>query len=102
MFKVKNVGRKHWTNSSRWGMAKVMHNVLLDATKVAFASITFISIFKEKMVTIDNVQWLSIHLYVVQALKRIPILLCVERIGVFTTFDNIFGLMFKFLLILVD
>jgi hypothetical protein len=102
MFKVKNVGRRHWINSSGWGMVKVMHNVLLDAMKVAFTSITFISIFKDEMVTIDNVQWLSIHLYVVQALKRIPILLCVEIIVVFTTSDNIFGLMFKFLLILVD
>jgi hypothetical protein len=83
-------------------MAKVMHNVLLDATKVAFASLTFISIFKDKMVTIDNVQWLSIQLYGLQALKRISILLCFEIIGVFTTCDNIFGLMFKFLLILVD
>ncbi len=83
-------------------MAKVLHNVLLDAMKIAFASITFNSIFKDKMMTIDYVQWLSIHLYVVQALKRIPIFLCVEIIGVFTTSNNIFGLMFKFLLILVD
>lgn len=83
-------------------MVKIMHKVLLDAMKIAFASVIFITIFKDEMVTIDNVRWFSIHLYVVQALKRIPILLCVEIIVVFTTFDNIFGLMFKFLLILVD
>ncbi len=79
-----------------------MHNVLLDAMKVAFTSVTFISIFEDEMVTIDNVQWLLIHLYVVQALRTISIFLCVKMIGVFATFDNIFGLMFKFLLILVD
>jgi hypothetical protein len=39
--------------------------------------------------------WLSIHLYVVQAEKKISIFLCVETIGVFTTFDNIFGLLLK-------
>ncbi len=37
MFKMKNVGRKHWSDSFGWGMVKVMHGVLLDATKVAFA-----------------------------------------------------------------
>jgi hypothetical protein len=45
--------------------------------------------------TIDNIQWLSIHLYLVQAYKRILIFLCVETIGVFATFDNIFGLLLK-------
>jgi hypothetical protein len=31
----------------------------------------------------------------VQGWKKIPILLCVESIGVFATFNNIFGLMVK-------
>ncbi len=43
-------------------------------------------------------QWLSIHLNMVQAWKRIPILLCVEFVGVFATSNNIFGLMVKGLL----
>jgi hypothetical protein len=38
----------------------------------------------------DNTQWLSIHLYVVQKWKRIPILLCVEAVSMSTTSDNIF------------
>jgi uncharacterized protein related to proFAR isomerase len=45
--------------------------------------------------TIDDTQWLSIHLYLVQAEKRILIFLCVETIGVSTTYDNVFGLLLK-------
>jgi hypothetical protein len=36
-------------------MVKVMHNVLLDTMKISFAYVTLISIFKDEMVTIDNV-----------------------------------------------
>jgi hypothetical protein len=93
MFKVKNVGRKHWIDLSNWGMAEVMHSVLLDVTKVAFTSVAYIGFFANEVMTINNTYWLSIPLYVVQAWKRIPILLYVEIVGVFATFDNIFALM---------
>jgi hypothetical protein len=52
-----------------------MHGMLLIATKVAFATITFIAfLIKDEVTTIDNTQWLSIQLYVLQACKRIPTL----------------------------
>jgi hypothetical protein len=79
-------------------MVEVMHNMLLKATKVAFVRANFIVVNENEVTTIDNTQWLSIHLYMVQAWKRIPILLCVESVGVFVTSNNIFGLMVKSLL----
>ncbi len=33
MLKVKYVSQKHWLDFSSWGMVKVMHDVLLKATK---------------------------------------------------------------------
>jgi len=95
MLKVKNVGRKHWNNSSSWGMVEVMHNVLLNVTKATLAFVAYTNISIDEVKTINNTQWLSIHLYVVQAWKRIPILLYVETIRVLATFDNIFALMFE-------
>jgi hypothetical protein len=65
MSKVKNVGKKHQTGFSGWSIIEIMHNVLLDVIKVAFAYATFIGIFANKVMTIDYIQWLSIHLYVV-------------------------------------
>jgi hypothetical protein len=49
----------------------------------------------DKRTTIDSTQWLSIHLYVVLAWKRIPIL-CVDGVGMFATIDNVFVLMLKY------
>jgi hypothetical protein len=93
MLKMKNVGRKHWNDSSSWGMVEVMHSVLLNVTKATFPSIAYTSISTNEVKTINNTQWLSIHLYVGQAWKRILILLCVGTIRVLATFDNIFALM---------
>lgn len=36
LLKVKSVSKKRWINSSRWVMVKVMYEILLEVTKVAF------------------------------------------------------------------
>jgi hypothetical protein len=64
-FKMKNVQRKHWSVPSSWGMAEVMHSVLLNATKTTFAYVAYISIFVDEVMTIRKTQCLSIHFYVV-------------------------------------
>jgi hypothetical protein len=79
-------------------MAKAMHVVLLEATKVAFVIAPFIGVNVDEVTMIDNTQWLSIHLYVVQKWKHILIPLCVEVISLSTTSDNIFYLMVKCML----
>jgi hypothetical protein len=43
LLKVKNVSKKHWIDGSRWGMVEVMHEVLLEVTKVAFV-VKFLSL----------------------------------------------------------
>ncbi len=43
LLKVKNVSKKHWIDSSRWGMVKVIHEILLEVTKVAFV-VKFLSL----------------------------------------------------------
>jgi hypothetical protein len=50
---VDNVSKKHWFASSNWGIAKIMHDVLLELTKLAFASIAFINIFANEVTPID-------------------------------------------------
>ncbi len=46
-------------------MANVMHKVLLEATKAAFAATSFIPVNANEVTIFDNTQCLSIHLYVV-------------------------------------
>jgi hypothetical protein len=51
-------------------MAKVMHNVLLDATKAIFAFVAYISISINEVMIINNIQRLSNHLYTLSKLGR--------------------------------
>jgi hypothetical protein len=54
MLFVNNASTKHWFASSSWGIAKIMHGVVLEATKLAFASIAFINNSANEVTTIDN------------------------------------------------
>jgi hypothetical protein len=64
-------------------VVEVMHKVLLEATKAAFATTSFITVNANEVTIIDNIQWLSIHLYMVQQWKRIPILLYMEIVRIY-------------------
>jgi hypothetical protein len=66
LLKVKSVFRKQWIDKFGWGMAKVMHKVLLEAIETTFTIASFIIISANEVIAIDNTQWLSIHLYVVE------------------------------------
>jgi hypothetical protein len=46
------------------GVAKVMHDILLDSTKT-FVVVSFIVVSVDEVMTINNTQWFSIHLYMV-------------------------------------
>jgi hypothetical protein len=41
----------------------------------------FISINIDKFTVIDNTSWISLHLFFVQGWKQIPLLVCVEKVG---------------------
>jgi hypothetical protein len=58
-------------------MAKIMHDILLDSTKAAFVVASFIDVFVDEVMIINNTQWFFIRLYMVQQWKRILIFLCV-------------------------
>jgi hypothetical protein len=76
-------------------MVEIMHDILLDSTKATFCFASFIIVFADEVMTINNTQWLFIHMYVIQQWKRISILFCVQIVGMSSTFDNIFSLMFS-------
>ncbi len=42
--KLANAPKKHWTDSSEWGMARAMHNVVLKQMKMVLQQSKFISI----------------------------------------------------------
>jgi hypothetical protein len=54
LLKVKSVSKKHWSDTSRWEMAKIMHVVLLEATKATFVVAPFIIFNVDEVTTINN------------------------------------------------
>jgi hypothetical protein len=54
LLKVKSVSKKHWCKTLGWEMAEDMHVVLLEVTKVAFATVPFIVVSVDEVTTIDN------------------------------------------------
>jgi hypothetical protein len=72
---LKNNPRKHWTNTSGWGMAKSVHDVVLENTKIIVQKSRFFALNANELTTIDNQQRINVHIYVMKKWVRIPILL---------------------------
>jgi hypothetical protein len=54
LLKVKNVPKKHWSNTSRSWMENIMHVILLVATKTTCVDAPFIPINVNEITMIDN------------------------------------------------
>jgi hypothetical protein len=55
---VKNLSKKQWRDNFSWGMAKVVHIILLEVTKATCSNATFITI------NLDEVMMITIHLII--------------------------------------
>jgi hypothetical protein len=56
-------------------MVETMHNIVLQAIKECVQKNKIISLNCDEVTTIDNQSWLSMHVYVTNLWKQIPILL---------------------------
>ena len=77
---VPNFPLKHWNEASRWNMASSMATVISERTKTLIKEARFLAISADEVTTVDNQSWLSLHIYVCRAWKRVPILLCLQRL----------------------
>jgi hypothetical protein len=73
--KVKNVPRKHWSETSGWEMGEHVHGCVLAALKAVLQSAKIISISADEVTAVDNTCWVGVHIYVVQSWERMPHLL---------------------------
>jgi hypothetical protein len=71
-------------------MVKVLHVMFLEFTKITFVIANYIVINVDEVTTINNTQWLSIHLYVVQKWNFFLMFLYVETISQSSISNNIF------------
>jgi hypothetical protein len=90
--KVKNVPRKHWSETSGWEMGEHVHGYVLAALKVVVQSARIISISVDEVTTVDNTCWVEVHVYAVQSWERMPHLFhlsCVYESGTFDYLTNV-------------
>jgi len=67
-----------------------MNDLLLQSTHNVVNVVDFLFMSANEMITIDNATWISLHIYVVQSWKRIILLVCVEKLEVQGTTNNVF------------
>ena len=61
--KVKNLPRKHWSETSGWEMSEHLHASILSALMFVVRSTCIISISTDEVTTVDNTPWLGVHVY---------------------------------------
>ena len=73
--KVKNLPRKHWSETSGWEMSEHLHGSVLSALMSVVRSARIISISADEVTAIDNTSWLGVHVYAMDSWERVPHLL---------------------------
>jgi len=78
VLKMKHTLKKHWMDSIRWCIIESMNELLLESIQNVIVVVNFIYVNNNKIIAIDNTFWISLHLYVVQGWKQIPLLACLK------------------------
>jgi hypothetical protein len=73
-----NISQHDWNDTNAWAMAECMYELVLNKTCFVVQTTKFISISVDEVMTTDCQCRISVHVYVVQGWKRIPILLTSE------------------------
>ena len=80
---------KHWSVSIGWGIAECLQFVVQNRVKAALAKCDFFSLTCDEVTTVDCQTWISILVYVVKEIVRVPMLLTLERITGGTGSNNL-------------
>jgi hypothetical protein len=76
-------------------MVEVMHDFVLTSTKAIMQAINYFFMNVNEVTTLDNWQWISVHVYVMKDWCRFPILLTLERVEMNVTAINITLILLK-------
>jgi hypothetical protein len=79
-------------------MAKTMHHIIMESTKVAIQKIKYIIVSCDEVTIIDHQSWCNLHAHIVDGFKGILLLLNLERLLGGGTIDNLTTLILKSLM----
>jgi hypothetical protein len=100
LLNVKHTPKKHWNDSTNWGIVESIYNPLLQSTWNVIIVVNFIFVNVNEVTMTNNASWISFHLCVVHGSKRIPILICGKKVDVQRIGQNVFILIVKMLMTL--
>ena len=95
LLKVPNLPHTHWSDNSGWTMAKYMYKQVTNAIKKFVQQAHYIAMTVDEVTTVDNGSWLSLHCYVMENWRRMPLLVCLKKVDVAPNADNLISLIIE-------
>jgi hypothetical protein len=77
---IPNCPLKHWAETTGWGIAECLHDVVLQRTKEVITSAKYISVSCDEVTSQSRESWASFTAYIVVNWERRPIPLLVTRL----------------------
>jgi hypothetical protein len=75
ILKVENNPKNHWTDWSGWRMAEAMHDIVRTFIRTTMQGANFFSMSANEVIIVDNQQWISVHVYIMEDWHWFSILL---------------------------
>jgi hypothetical protein len=89
----------HWDQNSAWDIARSLTHVVNRKMKGDIQEAPFFSVSADEVTTIANEAWISMHIYIVQRFKRVPLLLTSGRVAEACTALNLSRIVVESLMI---
>jgi hypothetical protein len=76
-------------------MVETMHEIVFTSIRVIVQAINYLFVSVDEVTTLDNHQWICVHVYVMKDWHRFSILFTLECVEVNFIIDNIISILFK-------
>ncbi len=96
--KVENMPHKHSHDSSTWEMVETKHHIVMKSMKIVIQKAKYIVVNYDEVTNINNQSWCSMHAYIVDGFRRLPLLLNLERLFNESIVDNLTTLILRSLM----
>ena len=78
---VPKIPKCHWSDNASWSMAEAMYAQVLNKTQMIKLATRYIALSCDEVSFIDNLNWISVHAYVMQNWSCIPVLILLEYVS---------------------
>jgi hypothetical protein len=96
--KVENMPHKHSHDSSSREMVETMHCIVMEFMKIVVHKVKYIVVNYDEVTNVNNQSWCSMHPYIVDGFRSLPLLLNLERLFNESIVDNLIALILKSLM----